>query len=431
VPLTTAGLLGADLIAEGHYWKEVVYGTIYTTLPGPNTDGSWYFFTHSDTQNGIAGARVALDANSYNVIGNYMSMASVRWAGLPIGKHARQWFEQTSATRTAHAAVVDPGTTTTIALSTLPLDYYAPGLRWLYAKTAWSRSATAVHLQLGDRPRAHADHKHVDWGSWQIWRGGEFVARETTAYDETVASYGGGPAEPGSGGAAHNVAFVQGNAISTSALSQDAGAVVTRLESRPGYAYAAVDLTPTRPTDPRYVNPHFLRWVREFLFLRGLETLVVLDRMESDHPDDTKAFLAHCPTDPVTSSATDSATCTVGSQAYDVWTLLPAGERVVYREVVEGGSRGQWRIEVETTPGTAQSHILTVLKVRSSSGATLAPSVTDGGTTYTVTLDGSHSFTFEKGMVSSGGTAIVAGTPVTLATTVQEMVVTDAGPVWQ
>ena len=61
----------------------------------------------------------------------------------------------------------------------------------------------------------------------------------------------------------------------------------------------------------------------------------------------------------------------------------------------------------------------------------LAPTVGEDGTSYTVTLDGSTSITFQKGMTSTGG-AITIGAGVTpLRANVQSMSVTADGPAWE
>jgi hypothetical protein len=111
-------------------------------------------------------------------------------------------------------------------------------------------------------------------------------------------------------------------------------------------------------------------------------------------------------------------------------TLLPAQR--TYRVVREGtASHSQHRIEVDTTPGTTQSYILTVLQAKDAAAPGLMPSVVDTGSVFVVTLDGSSSIRFDKGITSSGGSITLGGTMTRFRTTVQTMRVTDAGPVWQ
>jgi hypothetical protein len=198
--------------------------------------------------------------------------------------------------------------------------------------------------------------------------------------------------------------------------------VVRRLESRPAYTYAQVDLTPS------VENSHIVRLEREFVFVRDLETLVIFDRIQSSAANDTKTFIAHCETNPATRA--DGATCTNGNQALVMTTLLPSGP--TFRVVSEGTANvGQYRIEVDTSPGVAQSHMLTVLEAKDAGAASLSPSVVDNGSSYTVTLDGTTSIVFNKGASSSGGSITTGGAMTSFATDVQSMIVTEDGPEWQ
>ena len=71
---------------------------------------------------------------------------------------------------------------------------------------------------------------------------------------------------------------------------------------------------------------------------------------------------------------------------------------------------GQYRVEVDTSPGTAQSYILTVLQAKDASQApAFFPAVAEDGTSFTVTLNGSTSIVFAKGMASSSRSITVGG----------------------
>src|SRR5437867_3959560 len=71
-----------------------------------------------------------------------------RYDGTPLGGYARQWLANVGGTRSWYQAAVDPGGAAR-SLADLPLDYYAPGPGFLYAKSGWSASASALNLQLG------------------------------------------------------------------------------------------------------------------------------------------------------------------------------------------------------------------------------------------------------------------------------------------
>jgi hypothetical protein len=312
---------------------------------------------------------------------------------------------------------------TPLAFTGLPLDFWASGPRYLFGRNAWGTSATLFMLQLGDAPGDTIGHQHADYGSFQIWRGGRFVSRETAAYSgdgsTEVTGYAGAAPVDGALGLAHNTVLVNGANPGPQYTSGTAH--VERLESRPGYAYAAVDLVPPAS--------QLQEWRRELVFVRALETLVVLDRLQTASAAATKTFINHCETNPVL-AGNDGATCTVGTQALTMTTLLPAAR--TYRVVDEGShTNSQYRIEVDTTPGTSQSYMLHVLQTRDAGGSALTPSVMDNGASYAVTLNASTSITFQKGMTSSGGSITIGAVVTPLRADVQSMTVTADGPAWE
>lgn len=163
--------------------------------------------------------------------------------------------------------------------------------------------------------------------------------------------------------------------------------------------------------------------------MRDLEALVIFDRIEANAvgsvPAATikRAFVAHCETTWALSGG--AATCTNGPQALRLTTLLPASPG---KHATDEGTAplGQSRLEV-TDSGSAQSYFLHVADARGS----LSPSLTDNGSTCTVTLDGTHAITFVKGMSSSGGSITIGGVTTSFRSDVQPVTVTDSGPAWR
>jgi hypothetical protein len=433
-PFVSAGLLGRDLYGETNFWKESVYAYIYSTTPAPTAQaagGSGYtFFPNNDDGYWTT---MPDQATRTHGVGNFMAAAAMRWGGVNVGKHARHWLNLVSAERSRHVQAVDPGGSA-LAFDGLPLDYYAPGPRWMFSRNAWGPNGTVVWFQMGDRATEQiVGHNHLDYGSFQLWRKGRFLSRETVGYTSEngrIAGYAGSGASEPDLGVGHNGVLVNGHAASTSQYENHdrpiRPAVVRRLESRPGYAFASVDLSPIATQSNG--NPAVVHLERDYVFVRGLETLVVLDRVQSDTAARTKTFVNHCEVAP-TGSGNDGRTCAIGGQSLVMTTLLPPQR--TYRVLNEGGTIGQHRIEVDTTPGTAQSYILTVLQAKDSAAPSLSPSVVDGGASYTVTLDASTSITFAKGMVSSGGSITLAGGTTPLRADVQQIRVADSGPAWQ
>ena len=128
-------------------------------------------------------------------------------------------------------------------------------------------------------------------------------------------------------------------------------------------------------------------------------------------------------------SGNDPGTCTVGTEALTMSTLVPAQR--TYRVVDEGAQvYSQHSVEVDTRPGNAQSYILTVLQAHDAGATPLAPSVAEDATSFTVSLNGATAITFAKGMTSTGGSVRIGSATTPLRATVQTISVTGDGPTW-
>ena len=188
--------------------------------------------------------------------------------------------------------------------------------------------------------------------------------------------------------------------------------------------------------------------MRELLFIRPLETLVVLDRLEASGdaiPAEKveKTFLLHFTHEPQLKAA-NAALAVNGDQALQAATLVPGNceYKIIDESKFEGrhGSPSfyQFRLEVNDK-GQAQSYFLHVLHARDAKGADLEAQLTDDRDAWTVNLKhptlGSACVVFKKGMDSSGGAFGYSATGVPssrspLRKGVQKISVTDNGPVW-
>lgn len=459
-PLTTAGLMGRDMLRETDFYKEALFYFIYASSTGPVYDKGgarqyfqMYSFSDSEfTPFPAAGA----DYGGDDGYGNFVMEVANEWSGVPVGAYARQVLATFPTTTSNWIAAVDTGGAAT-SFSGLPLDYYAPGYRSFYAKSSWNATATQAWIQIG---ALDAGHQHNDWGSFQILRGNRWLTRETPGYSNRTTGWGGSGTVETLDTINHNGLLFGGNDwhIGTASGYWDGQTNVTRLESRPSHAYIAADLTgvyTARTSDylnpdgsPRDDNPFAQTVVREFLFVRPLETWLVFDRMLScDNTrfpptvlaaDVVKTFVLHSENSPTIQDA-DHVLVTNGTQALRVTTLLPSSHSysTVYDSNDAGADWSQYRLEVNHS-GEAQSYFLHVLRARDSTGADVAASVSDDGPTYTVTMThptlGNATVVFTKGATSTGGRFGYApsGTPALsdLTTSVQGITVTDDGPVW-
>ena len=427
VPFGAAGQLGRDVYRETNFFREAVFALVYATLPAPtyNRGNGGTFsemFPFADDERFADGGMPA--RINY---GTFMQAMADTFRDVPVGAYARQWLAEVDPVIAPHVEAVDRGGITA-PYTSLPLDYFAPGPRFLYSRNAWGPQATVLALQLGVTD--DEGHQHNDVGSWQMWRGGRWVSRETTGYAQDIIGVGGATVDVGTA-SGHNSLFVNGKGPAAGyRVGQTA---MKRLESRGAYAYAAVDLTPAyRATHPVLDNPAVVRVEREYLFVRSLETLLVFDRVESTSGSQPKLFLAHFETVPAVDAASRTVTAINGPQAMRMTTLVPAAP--TYRPVVnEGGPVGQFRVEVETS-GSAQSYFLHALQARGAADANVAASVVDTGAAFAVTLThptrGTVQVSLLKGGTTGGGSITIGGVTSTLTSTVQAISVTDQGVTW-
>jgi hypothetical protein len=434
-PFVTAGLLGQSLYDETEFFKNAVFYVIYATTPGPTTsavDGAtaYELFPFGDDEKWQEHA-------SANHFADYMAQAATTWNCLPVGGHARAWSRRTGAKPSAWVASVDAGGDA-LDLTTLPLDYYGAGLHYYYGRSAWGGGATAFHWQLGDT--LTGEHAHYDAGNWQIWRGGRWLSRETTGYSDAFTGVGGTGIIGSEKTPSHNTLLVNGVGLSEpSDEGKEGPPIVRRLESQPEYAYADVDLSKAYhnpdPGHPDRDNPAVDHVERELVFLRGLETTVIFDRVKSKAaggaPPEraTKTFLAHFEQKP-TIDDPNHVNYTSGKQELRLTVLVPKSPTTrAIDERTPKGKNGQFRLEV-TTSGAAQSYFLTVLQAKDVGAPALSPAVTEDATKFVVTLNPSTTLVFMKGTASEGGSVTIGGKSRNLRPDVQPIKITDAGPRW-
>jgi N-acetylneuraminic acid mutarotase len=470
VPFVTTKIEGRDIFGAGGFFKQAVYYLIYTTTPAvthcrDGGAGTYYeVFPFSDDQfwYGCNSAQARLyGSNPGTYYGDFMQTAANYWPSIDAGKYAQQWVNMLGvANLNDYFVQAMSGGTGTKAFSNLPLDYYAKGMQMLWARKAWDTSSAVMHLQMG--LPVGGGHFHFDFGNWQLWRGGYWLSRETTSYSEAFTGYNGTGTAGTSEMIMHNGVLINpdsqgctpgvtcyGNGWS---FESNAAPIVRRLESQPSYTYVDADLTLAARNNIVAAgkalrdNPAAGHVEREYIFVRSLETLVILDRLQSltvgsaSAESIKKTFLYHCEVSPILVDSTHSG-CINGSQAAWVTTLVPSSPtRAVVNEAGTGDTHGQFRVEINDS-GSAQSYFLHVVEAGASAGPTVTASVADSNPvdvttgTFTLTLHpaaGSDTtIVFNKGLTSSGGTINVAGAGGNnLSPSVESISYTDAGPLW-
>jgi hypothetical protein len=438
VPFFTSGLQNRDLYNETDFFKGSVFYLIYATTPSATTlrgttSQQYEIFPFNDDERFKNGGSAT---STYYA--DFMSVAANQWANVPLGQYARAWLKITGSTPSSYVQAVDAGGPPR-QFASLPLDYYAPGPRYFYGRTSWAADATTINLQLGDL--SGVGHAHLDYGSWQIWRKGRWLSRETAGYSDKIAGFGGVGVADTTETIAHNSLLFNGLGIGPG--ERDGSPIVKRLESRPEYSYAVVDLSSAYRSKiccasyPERDNPAVSHLEREFLFVRGLETMVIFDRLSANATstisakDVVKTFVAHFEQAPIVEDDND-VTSVNGTQAIRLSTLVPARPR--YKVVAEGGEVGQFRLEVNDH-GSDQSHFLSVLQCKEKSGANLISSLEQDQQSYVLTLRAPDrepvTIVFKKGKTSSGGDITFGQRRFPLSPRIQEITVTDNGPVWE
>ncbi len=440
VPLTSARLYGRNMWEETQLFKSSVFYMAYSLTPDVTllkggSRSSYETFPYADDDNFRSGGTA-----SSLYAGSFLGMAVDTWKSVPVGGYAQQYLDVVKPPIPPYVAAVMPKVAAR-SFADLPLDYYAPGIGFFYVRNAWKKEAMLANLQLGFAQGA--DHRHLDAGSFLIWRGGRWLSRETTGYHESCKM----PGWKGEGTfqcpatVLHNSVLFEGYGL---ANAYHKGIPKTlRLESRDTHSFAAVDLSDvylsTSDRVERDHNPYAEQVIREFLFVRPLETLVVFDRMKANSTkkpaaEVTKTFLLHFEEKPTIKG--NSAEVTLGSQVFRATTLVP--KNATSRVIDEGGKLGQFRWEVDAV-GADPGYLLHVLVGKDAGSADVTASVEESSDAYELTLShpqkGQAKLVISKGMASTGGQFgyAASGAPMlkALPTGVQKSVMTDDGPVWR
>jgi hypothetical protein len=444
----SASLLGRNLWSETKALQSAVFQTIYATVPQPTVrrSNTRDIFSWSDDQVWQYNSCSGVSHNGPNAdggcgaaqqyFGDYMQMAANEQPGTAVGRLARQWIADVHPATAPAFLATDPGDTTQ-PYTTLPLDYFASGPQYAWWRSDWTPNASALMIQAGQESPA-AGHYHVDWGNFQWFRKGAWLVRETPSYTDQVAGLGRVGIGTSDGFLGHNVPVV-GGLGPVNAGCTDGPAVVNRLETQPEYAYLDVDLSKVYSNavcgydHPERGNPYARHVEREFLFLRDIETLLILDRVQADNATRSRTFLSRCETAP---TATDSShyACVNGTQKAAYTMLLPANPSLlVVPENANGGNNLNWTYRMEVSdiaPAGAQSYFLTAIQGLDATATPLAPVLVDNGNSWTITLDPNHTVTLSKGTNSAGGSVTANGMTWVLRGNVQSMAVTDDGPRW-
>lgn len=469
IAFVSAADFGHDPYALSDYYREALYAMLYGTTPGPTTletgfSGGFLLFPFNDDESLHGGG--VINARAY--LGDFARYFGTRNGSTGNARHARAWLAVTGAGRSWLFDALG-GTGTAADLADLPLDYYAPGAQVFDLRTSHGVDAMQVHLQLGTP--GGTEHRHYDAGSFQVWRKGRFLTRETAGYADQIAGFMGVGSIDTEHPLAHNTLLFEawntgrwvGRGPHVIPEGGDRGENprglprVTRLQHEAGFGFVAVDYSDAyRNMDESRVDwPYADRAWREFLFIRPLQVLVILDRTRGssdsllpwyngggwllDGPHVSadqvrRSFVMHFEVEP--SIEANRVTAALGNQSAELITLLPTnpGVRILDEDRPGDAEAGQYRVEIDQI-GSDEAYFINLVTGYDSGEAPLVASLVDDGPGWTLSLShptrGAATVVLMKGMGSTGGSvAIDGGAPVPLRENVQGISVTSERPVW-
>jgi hypothetical protein len=461
MPLIVTADYGRPMINDTNFFMEAVAALIHSTSPKP-TYGSvrspltpaarYQVFTFGDEQDNDGFAPATKPE-----YGNFMTWVANAWVGTRLGGLARSWLTRVNPSVYAYYRVIDEARGTAgEPFASLPLDFYSAGPGFLYTRNTWSSGATdvqtAILIQLGV-PRG--SHTHCDAGTFQIIRNSRWISKESPGRSVTYANHNGTGTIPDFSIWPHNGITVDhsplGDRDNSGTLvncTDSAPPVVRRLESNPNYAYAAVDLAAYAQGADDQNLPNLTAMVREFIYLRSADTLLVFDRVATANSA-VKTALIHFPTSPSVNgnviTGTNSPTGPQPNVTEELRAVSLSGQVagqnlsvVVVDEAAAGSGAGgtwepQYRAQLNTvTSGTA--YLINVMQSRTVGEPVWNPTLTETTSSFTIGLNKPGSpavtVTLQKGLTSNGGSVQVGTANHSLATTVTPMSVQLGGVFW-
>jgi hypothetical protein len=203
-----------------------------------------------------------------------------------------------------------------------PTDFWVEGMRFLFARTGWTKDDTYFVWQM---PWNHIDHQHADANTFGLFRKGEWMTTERPGYDQhflyspshnSMAIQNDPPTVSSS---LNNEAYNEGSGWLYG--SKGDGTVVGHSVGA-DYAYATGDATDLYNTDV-YGAADVAHASRSIVWLKP-DHVVLYDRATSKTAGRFKRFYLHLHEDPAINGNVASANNKSGQKTF-VTSLLPQG----------------------------------------------------------------------------------------------------------
>ncbi|MGE3705777.1 MAG: hypothetical protein AB7I13_10925, partial [Vicinamibacterales bacterium] len=367
-----------------------------------------------------------------------------RYAGTFLGNRIRFWINKVNPQRPPHIKAIDASLGQAGAdFTALPLDYCSSGFQFCHVRDSWDASAgskpTGFFIEAGAVWNPGGNHPDCSGGSWQAWRGQRWVSKEAAnAYARTNTNLAGNGATDAGTFMSHNrmtVNDTQTNGFC--AVPQMPLPTVSRRMSEPGFFYLSTDLRGYSGLGSTVTG-----LVRDFLYIRELDTLCTFDRVQTTTASATKNAFVHFPVSPVQNGNTFTGT----NNGEGLYAIVLAGSvagqstsYVVRDEGAYGTGRNtdndpQHRLEVRTT-GTATSYIPICAQAFSTGDALISVTAIEDADSVDLTISRAGASTyvasFAKGATAAGGSLRVgSGAPVAFASTVEPVVADQSLVAW-
>ncbi len=472
VPFLTLKNVGEDPFARIRFWRESVYYLGYAMTPGRTakptgpeacnqdpSNWSWQIFPFGDEErfSACGGTNQILSEAVYgNGLLTYANLYANKDSGQLARLIRRTVNQQTSPWIRAFFADNDPAPT--VSFNQFPLDYFAPASRSAYVRSAWGSGGSSLSFMLGRSPAT--GHKHFDTGNFQWWRNGRWVSRESTGYvgsGQSVTGLEGIGRVDVNHAVAHNTVLFEGraNIDGESGVAED-NVQMLRLFANANFAYGAADLIKSYryrlgPNRCRYDWPYAEHAVREFVFLRAIETLVMIDRLtgssdSTTYPPHGNAIQCYQPElTPAALTASQVRRHVIvhgtetfsqsggwylsssGTERLAVNPLLPVNRNVTVvnerNAATGGGAQGNVRLDIRAS-GAETIEFVTVLHAGPNTGVIPTAAVLTDGTdrVINVTKDGIlYAVRFQPGALPQTTSVTINGQTVTPPPTVSPL----------
>jgi hypothetical protein len=472
VPFLSMRNMGEDPFQRIRFWRESIYYTAYSMTPARTAksafpsgcsqapaDWRWSYFPFADDEAFyLCGREIMREPVYGNGLLAYGQLFADKDSG-QLARLIRRTINQQSSPW-LRAFFADQNPAPTVTFNQFPLDYFASGTRSLYVRNKWASDASSLSFMFGRSPAN--GHKHFDAGNIQWWRNGRWLSRESTGYvgsGESVAGLDGVGRVDVNQAVAHNVVLFEGQAdingsyiVSGEQSRPEGNAEMLRLYANSEFAYGAVDLVKSYryrlgPNRCRYDWPYAQNAVREFVFLRQIETLVMIDRLtgsgdSATYPPNGNAVdcyqnftgAVRTPSQVVRHVLIHGEeaftpnngwyTSNSGAERLAVRPLLPTTRTitpVAERNATSGGgAQGQFRLDIRAS-GAPTIEFVNVLHASGNTAALPTVSLASEGNDRIVNIekDGvTHSVRFQMGALPQSTSITINGNTVTPPPTV-------------